>query len=173
MKRGLLSYDACSIDELRRFVEARSLPLPKQFFQSKADFINALELDDDEGCFPKFTDLPAELRVRIYAMVFGKVQVIRVPRQPPLSQVSRQLRQEVLPIFFSTCTFTFRICVERVNREPKYFIPNGFTAFFEMRDEYVGSVKKLMIQLYNISSPIKDLGKMINDWSLDLGERGT
>lgn len=68
-------------------------------------------------CLPfRLMDLPAELRVNIYDEVIkGEEECVQrkdrtwtitpARRMPALAQTTRQLRQEVLPIYFSTTTF--------------------------------------------------------------------
>lgn len=54
----------------------------------------------------RFLDLPAEVRNSIYELsIQGPHQYLAHVRLPSLAQVSRQVRDEVLPIFFSTTTF--------------------------------------------------------------------
>lgn len=54
----------------------------------------------------RFLNLPAEVRNSIYELsIQGPSQYLAHSRLPSLAQVSRQVRDEVLPIFFSTTTF--------------------------------------------------------------------
>ncbi|KAK4959802.1 hypothetical protein LTR10_002690 [Elasticomyces elasticus] len=72
----------------------------------------------------KLLELPAELRNRIFELVVGKPQPIRtacckpcikdqnswaderlLPQQPAITRANRQLRAEVLPIFYGLNTF--------------------------------------------------------------------
>lgn len=63
-----------------------------------------------------FTDLPPELRTRIYEAYFDEQRDIRLPglfdspnpwndQQPPITRVSRQIRAESLPTFYGYCTY--------------------------------------------------------------------
>jgi len=63
-----------------------------------------------------FTDLPPELRTRIYEAYFDEQRQIRLPslydspnpwndQQPPITHVSRQIRAESLPTFYGYCTY--------------------------------------------------------------------
>ena len=68
---------------------------------------------------PKFLDLPAELRNAIYVLAIPTDSELSTTPYcerrkaaydacvPALSHVSRQIRQETLPIFFATNTFDF------------------------------------------------------------------
>lgn len=57
----------------------------------------------------RFLDLPDVVRNRIYRIAvrqFRAVQTLAYLRLPPLCAVSKQIRLEVLPVFFATTTFT-------------------------------------------------------------------
>lgn len=53
-------------------------------------------------------DLAAELRIMIYTFHLQDLdtQSAELPITPPLTQVSRQLRSESLPLFYSTCSLS-------------------------------------------------------------------
>ena len=76
--------------------------------------MNTLEQADEGTTFHHFLDLPAELRSHVYAHYFSSLPRLEQPVQPPISRVSRLVRQESLPIFYSTCTFVLNMC------EPRY-----------------------------------------------------
>ena len=112
LERGLISYWGCSSQELQRFVKDRRLTTissGKRSNLSKRDYVHALEDADDARKFPKFMELAAELRVRIYNMLFEGMDMSKGPRQPPLTQISRQVRQEALSVFYSLSTFIINI----------------------------------------------------------------
>lgn len=53
-----------------------------------------------------FEDLPAELRVHIYEFHLQDLKADRIiPTQPPITKVSRLLREESLPLFYKICKF--------------------------------------------------------------------
>lgn len=72
-----------------------------------------------DSSLPRLLTLPAELRNKIYFMVIndipGIMNVHRRPvgqyslRQPALARANRQLRREILPIFFHKMSFGIRI----------------------------------------------------------------
>lgn len=61
----------------------------------------------------RFLDLPAELRNRIYKLTFSQEFVVQTKcaattkNCPAIAEVSRQIRHEALPLFYSTTTFIF------------------------------------------------------------------
>lgn len=65
--------------------------------------------------FPRFLDLPAELRVRIYEYHLEEMmlQTDSIVHQPPICLASRQLRAETLSIFYAES------CV-KINTELRY-----------------------------------------------------
>ena len=102
-QRGLMSYDGLSVAELRTFCKARGLPSKAATASSLA---HALEKADDLATFPKFFDLPAELRNIIYELFFrGLPKFDDKHVQPPLTMASSQLRAESLPLFYECATF--------------------------------------------------------------------
>jgi hypothetical protein len=104
--RGLLRYEGYQISELRSFCRQRKLAVPNLWRARKMQLVEALEQADEVMKFQKLFDLPPELRVLIYTTYFDSLPKLEEPIQPPVCKVSRIIRQESLPIFFKTCTFT-------------------------------------------------------------------
>ncbi|KAM0715351.1 hypothetical protein Q7P37_008849 [Cladosporium fusiforme] len=106
-QRQLLPYWLCNLQELRTFCESRSLEPKKNNFSG---CVSALEQADDEATFDRFLQLPAELRNTIYEYHFSDMRTIpEIHRQPPITQVSSQLRKEAQPLFYNCCTFKMTI----------------------------------------------------------------
>jgi len=57
----------------------------------------------------RFLDLLPELRIRIYALAISTNGPRCMTKAPTLALVSKQVRAEVLPVFFSECTFAIRL----------------------------------------------------------------
>lgn len=62
----------------------------------------------------RFLELPAEVRARVYGLLWPKVFKIAGhdsgrDRLPPVLQVSSQIRQEALPLFYSNTKFSIKI----------------------------------------------------------------
>ena len=92
-----MSYEGRSVDELRAFCKARGLPAKAT---TASRLARALEKADDLATFPRFLDLPAEIRNIIYELHFHDFDPFRGQHaQPPLTLASKQLRSEALPLF--------------------------------------------------------------------------
>ena len=103
--RGLLRYENYKVAELRQFCNQRDLKHPNLSKPSKSQLIQTLEEPDEHKVFRRLMDLPPELRLLIYTLYFKSLPDLEEPTQPPISRVCRLVRQESLPLFFSTCTF--------------------------------------------------------------------
>ncbi|OQN99045.1 hypothetical protein B0A48_14906 [Cryoendolithus antarcticus] len=115
---GLLSYEKYGIAELRAFAAAREITRTCSVTRGllektlKADLVPILEQADDERTF-RLMDLPPELRNTIYVAYLASLPTMPMRLvQPPLCLASRQLRDETLKVFFSTCSFTLVFHVE-------------------------------------------------------------
>ena len=106
-QRGLLSYEGLSLRELRQFTAQRALLIDNK---ATLNSINALkrllEKADDDATFRRFSELPPELRQIVLLHYFDSlVQETRYKHQPPVTRVSRSLREESLPLYFESCEF--------------------------------------------------------------------
>lgn len=110
-QRGLLSYETCNANELRAFCKVRNIsspPKPKTVSQ----LARILEQADDDATFPRFLELPAELRNKINEFHFRSYGEISTQhRQPPLTLVP-QIRAEALPVFYKCVTFTWDLSMD-------------------------------------------------------------
>lgn len=116
--RGLISYNPYSNDELRRLVHARRIWLDfdeEYRVGTREELLRALERADDEPTFNRFSDLPAELRTRVYKYHFSDFSSIWLyaPIQPPITRASSLLRKEALPLFHQQCIFVIEMSVPR------------------------------------------------------------
>jgi hypothetical protein len=112
--RGHPSYEKYYVAQLRQFVKNRELKkkLPskankKQLVQHLEDADVIKDAVEDSREFPRFHELPPELRNAVYTFYFKALKV--VPQrfsQPPLCTVSRVLRAESLTLFFEHSTFS-------------------------------------------------------------------
>lgn len=104
-ERGLCIYDKLTVSELRGCVAARQLHSATTPTK-KADLIEFLEQADEHVTF-RFLDLPPELRVHVYTYHLQSLSTMKghFPTQPPITTVSKLLRQESLPLFYQNCTF--------------------------------------------------------------------
>jgi hypothetical protein len=112
--RGHLSYETYNVAQLRQFVEDRGLKIKSTSKANKKQLVQRLEtaekLSDtfeDKREFPRFLELPPELRNAVYTFYFNGLKV--VPQrfsQPPICKVSRELRVESLGLFYEHATFS-------------------------------------------------------------------
>ncbi|KAK3722725.1 hypothetical protein LTR37_002296 [Vermiconidia calcicola] len=101
--RGDLCYYSLPTEELKRFTKDRNLTPIKD---TRKEFITALESADEEQSFPRFLDLPAELRTSIYEYYIANLPGVLGPcSQPPLTKTCRLIRKESAPIFYNRTTF--------------------------------------------------------------------
>jgi hypothetical protein len=106
-QRGLLSYEKYSADELRGFCMARKISLPSKRMTVPRLALMLENADDDvDATFPRFMELPAELRNRVYELHFRDYDEISTEYdQPPITEAS----PESLPLFYKCVTFTWEL----------------------------------------------------------------
>ena len=130
--RGQL--EQCSNEELRQFALDRriSLDIADELISQPTLTIHRLLEEDSKPRFTKFLYLPPELRNRIYVLYDSRFKRYLInPTKPPLAQTCRQLKQEVLPVFFSSHGFELKV----VRAQKDAPIPRGKTPIFhEDRD---------------------------------------
>jgi hypothetical protein len=98
-----MSYEGRGVDELQAFCKARGLPTKAT---TASRLVRILVKADDAATFPRFFDLPAEIRNMIYELFFRDLKSFGNKHvQPPLTLASRQLRAEGLPLFYECATF--------------------------------------------------------------------
>jgi hypothetical protein len=103
LERGLLCYKRCNASELRLFCENRDISTKAATVSRLA---RILEDTDDEVSFPRFFELPLEIRVVVYEHHFnGYEAMAHKYHQPPLTLASSRLRGEALPVFYKCVTF--------------------------------------------------------------------
>ncbi|TKA77693.1 hypothetical protein B0A55_04000 [Friedmanniomyces simplex] len=93
-------YDGRPVRHLLRDIHARGIGFPNA--TASDHLIALLEAADRARTFHPFLDLPAELRNMVYCFAVGADEPLKVgecrARVPVVCQVSRQLRDESLPI---------------------------------------------------------------------------
>jgi hypothetical protein len=111
--RGHQSYDRQCIKNLRELACNRGLDASLGPKANKKQLVEALEAADDATDametsreFHKFSELPPELRNRVYIFHFQSLGKV-LPRfaMPPFCRASRQLRYETTILFFQHSTF--------------------------------------------------------------------
>jgi hypothetical protein len=106
LERFALDYSSCTIEELRQFCLDRLGSAPVRD-ASKEDIIHHLHQADKEAQFPRFTELPAELRNRVYQELL-MVERSRYKRDhlwPQILSVSKQLYAEAEDVLYADNEF--------------------------------------------------------------------
>ncbi|KAK3722716.1 hypothetical protein LTR37_002287 [Vermiconidia calcicola] len=148
-QRCLPSYETCSIKELKAICAQQRLQLSG--LEKKQDLVDRLELEDESRTFNAFLDLPAELRNVIYFMHFDGFDAMDVPFPPPITTVSKQLRQETLLLFFRSCTFAVDLWNPGVHdgmfrqdrMDASWATKQVFT---RLPTNYLGSIRQIQIE---------------------------
>ncbi|KAK5127350.1 hypothetical protein LTR85_006689 [Meristemomyces frigidus] len=107
---GLLCYVHCTVEELRQYIADRHITYNEdvgvRVVESggpvRTGLYAMLEQADTEPEFHGFMELPPELRTEVYGYYIAGLagNTLHAPTTPPLACVNRQIRKEVLPIFF-------------------------------------------------------------------------
>lgn len=87
-QRGLVSYEMLNMTELKSLVGQRGLAAPAGKCDGPWSFRAILERADDNVTFIRFTDLPPELRLQIYARHFNSLM-----KEMPTSYINHQSLQ--------------------------------------------------------------------------------
>jgi len=101
-------YLGWKVADLKLFVRQKSITT--RGLRHKQDLINALTTSDTKRPY-HFLELPAEVRIMIYEHAITEENkhespILDVPRkQPPLLTVCRQIRQEMLPLYYGSIHF--------------------------------------------------------------------
>lgn len=166
---GLLSYVDCTNNELRDFIRSRGVD--KQSIRGKLgqreELLRALEYQDYHPKFEKFTSLPSELRTQIYEYYFAGFQKrAHAPQQPPLTLTCRLIRDEALPLFYSSCTFEFNILQpgDATGRATsrKVIIPRDMLIWLHStRAEYLADIQHVRVNLWRYECNSHDTGKSV------------
>lgn len=122
---GIMQYSIWGTADLRDFLKRRGLLVPKKE-TSKTALVEMLEAADYSPKFPRFMELPPEIRVMIYrhsmrSIIDGHTSdsaANYLPLEPGIVHASRLIRAEALPVFYSTKTFPLHIAAtSKVNSE--------------------------------------------------------
>ena len=180
-ERGLLSYDTCSTDELRKFCLQRQLVCASR--PKKDDLVQGLEEADEMATFNRFLDLPPELRNRIYSLHFQTFEPLGRPTSPPITRTSRQLREETFLLFWQSCTLRIENFVRSFWPHTGLFesfieadIPiwsnhDALRTFSRLPEEYLGNIRKVRL-VGAVSAPKPSMEWIYAEWHIDLGLHG-
>jgi hypothetical protein len=107
--------------------------------------IETLLAADKARTFQRLLDLPAELRKAIYEFHFSDFsgKALLHPAQPPLARTCHQLRDEVLPLFYSQCQF--HIQFQQTGKWKMKLGDESSLWFFHMAADYARYIRRLKI----------------------------
>lgn len=176
--RGHPNYGACLVKELKELIRARNIDIPDSCVR-KEDLIAELEKADNNVKFPKFFELPAELRTNIYSKYFESLgDLPLLPHQPPLILASSKTRSEALPEHYSHSTFTLGFVTNFTNpailsgmgcRHLRTTVHRKTLALLgRISDQDFAGIKHLKVQVWK---PELDTGETIVSfatWTADL-----
>lgn len=106
-ERGLIACETRTAVELKSFVSSRGLDGGNTTLTWKAQLISFLQRADEATTFHHFTDLPPELRIRVYSFDFRSFEPV-APEPPALLAISRLVWEEACPIFYEQVRFVIR-----------------------------------------------------------------
>jgi hypothetical protein len=153
LQRGLICYEGLPIRELRNFAAQRGLVVSTEAFKSFKALKVLLEKADDDTTFERFSDLPPELRQTVFRHYFDSLVVrkARYKQQPPITLVSRTLREESLPLFYERCRFTIG-AVGDIRTTPCKLVPDIHSASFLQNTavEHFRRIKSLNLEFHNL-----------------------
>ena len=154
LQRGLICYEGLPYRELRLFASQRALAVsngakPDSFKTLKG----LLEKADDDATFERFSELPPELQQIVFLHYFDSLVVrkVRYKQQPPITLVSRKLREASLPLFYERCEFTIG-AVGDLRTIPCKLVPDIHAAPFLQNTaiEHFARIKSLNLKFHNL-----------------------
>ena len=125
-QRGLLSYEGLPLHELELYASQRALPTIEGQEATVATLTTHLEEADDNVTF-RLSDLPPELRKIVFSHYFNSfsepIHDLRYSAgpdlrcQPPITCISRIIREESLPLFYGSFDFAVNIFDDHPGRD--------------------------------------------------------
>ncbi|KAK6416596.1 hypothetical protein LTR95_017439 [Oleoguttula sp. CCFEE 5521] len=133
-----------TLTELNQFRHQRSLSGTP--CTNEAEAIRQLHAADDEATFSLLFALPKELRIQIYEYYcsYFERDVLYAPAQPPLTRVSRQLRREVLPVFYSRCIFNLHVA-QPLTAPTCHIVAETVTFFETMGPDHLALMRNIQL----------------------------
>jgi hypothetical protein len=137
---GLLHYEQCSADELKKFCIDRGVIKRSRLIDTSVPVTQSLLASilvsaDDNIEFTRLLKLPPELRLIIYEhyVAYFADEALLMPTLPPLARVSKELYKEVRPVFFQKCMFEM-VLMSPVGNRSLFHLNTPTLALFEGLD---------------------------------------
>ncbi|KAG9953225.1 hypothetical protein KCU85_g1210, partial [Aureobasidium melanogenum] len=171
-------YSSWSVEDLQTEVRKRNIALPKK--RSKAGLTKLLQQSDSSRPF-RLMHLPAEVRLRIYAMAFdgGRTGDLDASSradiaEPALLRTSRQIRDEATAVFYGTPYFRFHLPWLEEARERKEWFAGSELKWLQhisptnLKDlRYVSFRLSLLFDVYDIQIDLAS--RSVDDWLIPYG----
>ncbi|KAK5718091.1 hypothetical protein LTR17_015879 [Elasticomyces elasticus] len=105
--------------------------------------------------FQRFLELPPELRTQIFEYYIAAFTLggLHAPTMPPATRICRQLRNEVLPLFFTNCTFDIHF-LQTYGRTLRWDDPYSSNLYGPPRSAIQLAVNPLTAQFFHASDPV-------------------
>lgn len=177
--RGFMCFDKYSPIDLHEFARNRNLSRRehhRNWFHAATDknlgsLIQDLEQSDRQWIFPRFTELPAELRRIIYGFYIADFPgSLRLPTKPPLSRTCKLLRQEVLPMFYGNVEL--QIELKQDSNNPRRFAESINTQLFllHLASADAACIRRLKLVVARRQSCVLNTGDEVQKaFHIDLG----
>jgi hypothetical protein len=179
-QRGLMSYEGMPTRELRRYATQRGV---KIIYVPKATRITIkaqLEQADEDATFDRFAELPPELRKIIFQHHFDSFPTTEKPKnrtqeqkwknktQPPITQVSRLIRSEALPLFYNSYAVQLVSVGHNVHAPYQFERSPATDRFLQNMDaQNLGRVKSIQVDFDNLNTRVTiDLNNRVEPVSL-------
>lgn len=108
--------------------------------------------------FPKFLDLPTELRLEVYEHYFddlGPIPPEEHDNQPALTRASSLLRQEALPLFYSHSTFEAGVDIWPPLFEPTALDINTVSMLGRLSEEHLARIRHVKLTVDFDKQPMR------------------
>ncbi|KAK4922741.1 hypothetical protein LTR49_009929 [Elasticomyces elasticus] len=104
--------------------------------------------------FHRFLELPPELRTQIFEYYIAPFTLggLHAPTMPPATRICRQLRHDILPLFFTNCTFDIHF-LQTYGRTLRWDDPYSSNLYGPPRPAIQLAVNPLTAQFYHGSDP--------------------
>lgn len=154
-QRKFMSYELLDLPKLQLCIAQRGLSFPAKK-DTLASLKAMLEHVDEKATFLRFLDLQPELRLQIYNHHFNSFAgtPANVISQPPITGVSRQVREESLPAFYGCFIFEVIMTSSEYSSGPLSYSGRTIRLLQRTTAEQFGWIRRINVEF--IMSPWSD-----------------
>jgi hypothetical protein len=153
-QRGLLSHEGLPLRELKLYATQRALPTTLGRKNTITELKTQLEQADDDVTFC-LLDLPPELRKIIFSYYFNYFHAPisehshfpTLKCQPPITRVSRAIRQVSVPLFYGCWGFVVDIPAAHLRHNPSYLTYGTQRLLNVTTTEQFGWIRNIRVNL--------------------------